>query len=219
MYIDPLGLAPGDVPGWLDWDGDGYVDTDLDKKSFDADSNRVADWYDAGYDNIDDWFANRTAYTLSDFPYVFQGYDNNLCWAAVISMVTEWFTETPKDFVEIAKDRFGEDYNHGSNPSGIIETITENGYLKGTGYKIASQQFNVGDNKGQLNFDMIKSSIDHNMPVIWSVPSHIVTIIGYDNSDNNEIIIYYDSSYSKEYRTIKFSQYKHRPVVFFEREW
>ena len=40
--VNPSGVS--DVPAWLDWYGDGKLDTREDKARFDADKNGVADW-------------------------------------------------------------------------------------------------------------------------------------------------------------------------------
>ena len=52
MYVDPTGHIAASldengnstVPDWLDWDGDGYVDTKEERAEMDQNNNRVADW-------------------------------------------------------------------------------------------------------------------------------------------------------------------------------
>ena len=62
MHVDPSGHIPASldengnstVPGWLDWDGDGYVDTKEDKARFDKDGDRIADW-NQGKGTVEDY--------------------------------------------------------------------------------------------------------------------------------------------------------------------
>ena len=47
-FVDPSGLSAV-PPRDMDWDGDGLVDTDIERRMFDKGGNRIADWIEAGY--------------------------------------------------------------------------------------------------------------------------------------------------------------------------
>ena len=46
-FIDPSGHA-SKPPAWLDWDGDGKIDTKEDRESFDRNHDYIADWNQSG---------------------------------------------------------------------------------------------------------------------------------------------------------------------------
>ena len=58
-------------------------------------NNNIVDWIEDGYKKPPKYYHPRNSKTLENFLYVSrENYD--LCWAVVISMAVEWFTEDLK---------------------------------------------------------------------------------------------------------------------------
>ncbi len=225
MLIDPLGLS--NVPKDLDWDGDGRIDTREDRNRFDTNKNRIADWNENGISK--QWYQLRNSNVLSDFPYVYQE-DTELCWAACTSMVVEWFAKIKMDFIQIAKDKYGENYNRGTGGTVSIGMhINEMGYLEDSGYEVDKYVFNYGDmyadkhnrDNNPLTFQTVRNLIDSKIPIIMEVEEgHVEVVIGYaydDELGKQMVICNNSNSNTNKQEVFEFDKIKRYSAITFRK--
>ncbi|MCD8181010.1 MAG: RHS repeat-associated core domain-containing protein [Firmicutes bacterium] len=210
VLVDPSGCS-SEIPEWLDWDGDGRIDTTEDRSRFDSNNNGIADWREYYKDespnslnnsNMPMWYQCRNVNMLSDYPYTYQG-NTNFCWAVTMKDAIEYITGKTISEKQILDDRYeysidkdgiAVDYNSGSTLSTVIGVIEKYGYLDGSGYEIDS--VNIGQRESGFTFDFIKNKIDDGMPILLSKDKHVYSVIGYAYDDDlgKKYIICYDSS-------------------------
>ena len=201
MFVDSLGLARhvdengnSTIQANLDWDRDGFLDTEADRARFDANNNRISDWIEAGYSNIDDWNSNKEKNILSNFTHVQQSY-GDICWAASLSMVIKQLTGREISDIKIAQDKHGmENYNHGAASKEIEDLIIEENYLDGSNYEVDKTL-----SKNAFTPKLVKDNIDAGIPIMIGYDQHMRVIIGYDYSDGKQRLILDDPAYSSNY--------------------
>lgn len=233
--VDPLGLSGNSsskVPSDLDWDGDGRIDTKEDRAYFDADGNHIADWNeDRTYIAPKEWYSYKNSNIISNFRHVDQGY-TNCCWAANIAQSVGHLTHKELDFIQVAKDEYGDNYNKGhSNPHGQANVIIRHGYLEGSNYVVDENYFNQwhgNKNSREFTFEDVMTQIDNQIPIVVKVPkeNHVVTIVGYayDEVNNKKMILIDNTNESAlQYRELvqfdgpnKSSCYKNQPAYTFK---
>ena len=216
MMVDPSGLSvhvdeDGNslVPAYLDWDGDGRIDTADDRNRFDKNGNGIADWREYFDDepptspnnsrNFAAWYQCRTYKIFDNYPFVYQGY-TNLCWAATASGAIEYITGRKIDFNQIDNDKVN--YENSKNDGTItvnnksytipstVELINHEKYLEGSGYETELI------NRGEFTFEWIQRKINEGMPILLGKDRHVYSIIGYayDEELNKKYIICYNSN-------------------------
>ena len=233
-FVDPSGLS-ANPPRDMDWNGDALVDTDIERRMFDKNGNKIADWIEDGYSNAQDWYGDMTVNQLPDFPFVRQGHGMSaeLCWDLSVKETIQWLTGREFSIEQIAINEFNKGgifdkfiCNNGLNVSGVRNHLVVNNYFDGSRYMVNESHFNTREDT-LVKAEFIKNEIDMGRPMLLDIyyAGHMVVIVGYDYSDpNNKKIICQDSAGDKPYdREEKFDDIRSysppNQIIAFERAW
>ncbi len=222
IFVDPWGLAASTVPGWLDWNKDGTVDTTEQRDRFDKNNNDIADWIDL-YDGKS---AAREMYTLGIEDDVvmlenFVGFTQigSTCYptsaASAIRNITGKKT--------IKGDTIWKDYqSEGGDISDLTDEynlekyINKKGYLSSVGYVAYSES----GLSGFVSFDELVKNINLKRPIVLGLGNiqHAVAAIGYayDEKSGKQFIITYNSQdYKGGIQVNEFNTNHYNSAIFF----
>ena len=151
--VDPLGLAKktsSTVPGDLDWDGDGFMDTKSDRKRFDSNNNNIADWIEDGYETAEDWYVNKTYNIIPDFTLIEQ--EGDTCSFTSMGMIILQLTGQKISYRYMAENElennktkaelYSKWYEFGMGITDIKKHIVRNKYFQGSNYNVGKKYHN-----------------------------------------------------------------------------